>query len=159
MGRRGVEPPPLAGHAPQACAYTRFRHRPKLYYSTNLVPQEGLEPSYPYGHWLLRPACLPAEALVPERGVEPPTLSGYGSEPYAYTIPPLRQVQAGLPIPASGHLYVLILSEAAKLDKEAILLFKELFFPSFNRFYHNKIYSVCQKTYSYRKYQQFLRIN
>ena len=23
---RGVEPPPLTGHAPQACAYTRFRH-------------------------------------------------------------------------------------------------------------------------------------
>ena len=27
---------------------------------------------------------------MPKVGVEPTTLAGYGSEPYAYTVPPLR---------------------------------------------------------------------
>ncbi|KKQ89244.1 MAG: Site-specific recombinase [Candidatus Curtissbacteria bacterium GW2011_GWC2_38_9] len=53
---RGLEPPTLAGYAPQAYAYTKFRH-------VRAVPKRGFEPPRANAHSALNAARLPVPPL------------------------------------------------------------------------------------------------
>lgn len=104
IGARGVEPLCLAALDPKSSVSARFHQAPRL-------RQEGLEPSRPFGHRLLRPARIPFRhcrvfAIGGTRTHTP--FRGPAPQAGAYTVPPRslfsRATDAGYRTLSAGSL-------------------------------------------------------